>query len=69
MGESKKFMFLFFPLGMPTIKEALEDALTKADGDLMIDASLYVSSWWFLIGQTGYELRGTVVNTQEGVRR
>ena len=48
------------------MKEALDDALTKADGDLMIDASLYSTSWWFLVGQVGLELRGTVVNTKEG---
>ena len=35
----------------------------------MIDASLYTSNWWFLIGQTGFELRGTVVNTQEGAKK
>ena len=69
VGESKKFVFLFVPFGTPTIKEALDDALTKADGDLMIDASLYTSNWWFLIGQTGFELRGTVVNTQEGAKK
>lgn len=68
VGKSKKFMFLFIPFGTPTIKEALDDALTKGDGDLMIDASLYTSNWWFLIGQTGYELRGTVVNTKEGAK-
>lgn len=69
VGESKKFVFLFIPFGTPTLKEALDDALNKADGDLMIDASLYTTSWWFLIGQTGLELRGTVVNTQEGVTK
>lgn len=66
VGESKKFIFLFIPFGTPTMKEALDDALTKADGDLMIDASLYSTSWWFLVGQVGLELRGTVVNTKEG---
>ena len=69
VGESKKFMFLFIPFGAPTIKEALEDALTKGDGDLMVDASLYSTGWWFLIGEFGFELRGSVVNTQEGGRK
>ena len=47
------------------MKEALEDALNKGNGDMMINASLYATSWWFIVGQIGYELRGTVVNTQQ----
>lgn len=69
VGKSSKFVFLFIPFGIPTLKEALDDALTKADGDLMVDASLYATFWWFLIGQTGLEIRGSVVNTQEGNRK
>ena len=69
VGESKRVIFLFFPLGLPSIKEALDDALSKADGDLMIDAGLYTRSWWFIFGETGYELRGTVVNTREGSKQ
>lgn len=65
VGESKKFVFLFIPFGGPTMKEALEDALNKGNGDMMINASLYATSWWFIVGQIGYELRGTVVNTQQ----
>ncbi|MDD4556214.1 MAG: hypothetical protein PHE89_02645 [Alphaproteobacteria bacterium] len=64
IGEDKKFILIFFPLGQPKIKEALNDALEKGNGDLMIDASLYVTSWWFIVGQTGIEIKGTVVNTK-----
>jgi len=64
IGKSVKFNLFGIPFGMPTIKEALDDALTKADGDLMLDASLYSTGWWFLVGQTGLEIRGTVVNTK-----
>jgi hypothetical protein len=35
----------------------------------MIDASLYSTGWWFLVGQVGLEIRGSVVNTQEGNRK
>ena len=66
VGSSTRPVLLFFTLGTPTIKEALEDALNKANGDLMLDASLYTTNWWFIFGSTGYELRGTVVNTQKG---
>jgi hypothetical protein len=63
-GKDSKWMFLFFPLGIPKVKEALNDALLKGDGDLLIDASVYYNSWWFLIGQSEIELKGTVVNTK-----
>ena len=43
VGESKKFVFLFVPFGTPTIKEALDDALTKADGDLYFICFYYLS--------------------------
>ena len=64
VGRDEKFVFLIIPLGHPTIKEAVNDALKKGDGDLMIDTSVYVTNWWFLIGQTGIEVKGTVVNTK-----
>ena len=64
-GEDTKFIFLFFPLGTPQLKEALNDAFRKADGDLMIDASVYHNSWWFLIGQQSIAIQGTVVKTRE----
>lgn len=63
-GEDTKFMFLFIPFGQPTLKEALNDALEKGQGDLMVDASVYVTSWWFLIGETGIKIKGDVVNTK-----
>ena len=66
IGKDKKFVFLFIPFGQPTIKGALNDALQKGNGDLMVDASVYVTNWWFLIGQTGIEIKGDVVKTREG---
>jgi len=66
IGEDKKFMFLFIPFGQPTIKGALNDALEKGNGDLMVDASLYQTGWWFLIGEIGLQLKGDVIKTREG---
>ena len=66
IGKDKKFVFLFIPFGQPTIKGALNDALQKGNGDLMVDASVYVTNWGFLIGQTGIEIKGDVVKTREG---
>lgn len=66
IGEDKKFWFLFIPFGIPRIEPAVNDALAKGNGDLMIDASLDSVGWWFLIGEIGYEIKGTVVNTRAG---
>ena len=63
-GKSTKFVFLFIPFGIPTMKEALENALVKGDGDMMIDASLYYNYWWFIVGMNELEFRGTVVKTR-----
>lgn len=64
-GTDEKFIFLFIPFGQPQLKEALNDALRKGHGDLMIDASVYRRNWWFLVGQDAIEIRGTVVKTRE----
>jgi len=63
-GEDKKFVFLFFPVGQPTIKGALTDALEKGDGDLMVDASVSITGWWFLIGELGLKIKGDAVKTR-----
>lgn len=63
-GEDTKFNFLFIPFGRPQVKEALNEALRKGEGDLMIDASLYYKYWWFIVGQESLILKGTVVNTK-----
>jgi len=63
-GEDSKFVFLFIPFGAPTLKEALNDALEKGDGDLMVDASVYNTGWWFGIGEVGIKIKGNVVNTK-----
>ncbi|PZP39466.1 MAG: hypothetical protein DI585_04060 [Pseudomonas fluorescens] len=63
-GSSTKFIFLIIPFGYPTIKEALNNALEKGQGDLMVDASIYREGWWFLVGQDTIKIKGTVVNTK-----
>lgn len=64
-GKDSTFVFLFVPFGYPHIKTALNDALQKGDGDMIVDASLYAKSWWFIIGQKSIEIQGTVVKTRE----
>lgn len=64
IGKSSKVIFLFVPLGIPTLHEAVDDALQKGNGDLMTDVSVYQKGWWFLIGKMGLEVKGTVVNSK-----
>src|ERR1035438_4838519 len=41
-GKSSQLTFLFIPFeGRPNIKDAVDDALAKADGDLMLDPVFY----------------------------
>ena len=63
-GKDRKFVFLFIPFGVPTLKEALNDALEKGEGDLMVDASVYKTGWWFGFGEIGIKIKGNVVNTK-----
>lgn len=66
VGQDKKFVLFVIPLGSPQLKEAVNDAMRKANGDLMINVSVYQKSWWFIVGQTWIEVDGTVVNTKGG---
>lgn len=67
VGKSKRFTFLFIPLGTPTIGEAVDDAIDQASGDVIIDASLYKTNFTlFPATYHGYEVKGTVFNTKAG---
>jgi len=63
-GEDSKFIFLFIPFGIPTMEEAVDNALVKAGGDVMVDGVFYRKGWWFLVGQTAIEVKGNVVKTR-----
>ena len=64
-GKDKKLFAFIFPTGITRLGRAVDDALKKGNGDLMLDATFYYRYWWFLVGLYGYEVEGTVVNTKE----
>lgn len=68
IGEDSKWVVLFIPLGLPKLREAVNDTLQKGQGDVIIDASVYANDWWFFIGKISLEVRGTVVDTKGGKR-
>ncbi len=64
-GKDMKWIILWFPTGVPDIKEATDRAIEKGGGDLLVDGVIYYKGWHaFVVGQTGYVVEGTVVNTK-----
>lgn len=62
-GDDCRAIVLFFPLGAPSMKEAVDDALEKSESNLLIDQVTYVKSWYipFIFGQSCYLAEGTAV--------
>lgn len=63
-GKDVKFVVLFIPIGFPHLENAIDDALDKGNGDVMIDCVVKTTYWWFLIGQSGIEVKGNVIKTR-----
>lgn len=67
VGRDSSFVFLFIPLGLPNLEEAISDALAKGEGDLMIDTVIYRDAWSLLLfGHRTLRVQGTVINTRAG---
>ena len=65
-GKDSKWLILFMPLGLPHLEDAIDEALDKGDGDIMLDAVVHYRSWWFILGQIELNVKGTVVKTRGG---
>lgn len=67
-GQSTQFKILLglIPLsGPPNIKDALDDAFDKGDGDLMIDTVFYEGGWSaLLVSENIISVKGEVVKTR-----
>ncbi len=72
-GESSRLtQFIIFPTAMyPSIEEAVNEALDKGEGDLLINARVEQEIVWipYLISVETITVKGTVVNTRAGKRR
>lgn len=68
VGEDKAFVFLFIPFGLPDVETAVNDALKKGEGNLIINGTIYSTFWWFFVGQVGVKVTGDVVNTNGSVQ-
>ncbi|MFH1549301.1 MAG: hypothetical protein ABIH04_01945 [Planctomycetota bacterium] len=65
-GTSYKQVFFIVPTGTADIEEAIDNALDKASGDLMVDAVVYWKYWYIplIYGQFGFKVTGHVVKTK-----
>jgi len=55
--------FLYVTFGWPSWKTAIDEALEKGKGDVMVDAVLTVKRWNFIAGQDCLIVTGTVSQT------
>ena len=64
-GSDCKFAILgIIPLGLPTLQGAVDDALQKGGGNVMIDQVTYISNYWFvLFSRSCIRAEGTVLDT------
>jgi hypothetical protein len=54
------------PLGIPNLEEAVDDALEKGKGNVMVDQVSYSKGAYFIIAsQSCIEVEGTVLNVAE----
>ncbi|OGR83364.1 MAG: hypothetical protein A2902_01110 [Elusimicrobia bacterium RIFCSPLOWO2_01_FULL_64_13] len=64
-GKDMKWTILGIPTGRPDMKEALDRAIERGSGDMLVDGVVYSKGWSVLfIGQMGYVVEGTIVNTR-----
>jgi hypothetical protein len=60
-GEDGVYWILYFPLGSPNLKEAVDRAIEKIPGCIaLVDGVVYHESWWaILTGYSSYVIEGT----------
>ena len=61
-GQDCVPIILIFPLGVPNLQEATDEALEKGKGNVMVDQVTTVTAFWFIFGVSCIELEGTVLN-------
>lgn len=64
-GEDMKSIIIAFPTGQPSIKAAVDDALDKGHGDVLLDAVISNRFWYipYVFGRVGFVVEGTALKT------
>ena len=62
-GKDLAHIIIFIPTQFnPTIEDAVDQAIEKVPGGVaLVDAVVRYREWWFLYGQVGYSIEGTVL--------
>ena len=69
-GEDKGFYFLGIPFARAQLEDAVDDALKKADGDLLTDVVVHTSYIWVILGVIEtLEVEGDAVRTRSSTQR
>ena len=66
-GEDKSRIIVFIPTkANPSLEGAIDDALEKGDGDVLVDATVHSYSWYipYIYGEAGWTVEGQVVKTR-----
>ena len=68
-GEDLATIILFFPTGQANIKTAVDRAIEKGGGDLLVDGVISQECWYIplLFGQCGYVVEGTPVKLKGAI--
>lgn len=69
VGKDSKWFFLVVPVtaANPTIYKAVDNALSKGNGNLMINTVIYgETSFFFPFIKISYTAKGTIINTNGG---
>ena len=61
-GEDCRLFLLGIPFGLPNLKEAVDEALEKGKGNVMVDEVTEVKNTWIVLGNIiCYHVEGTVL--------
>ena len=66
-GEDKARIIVFFPTkANPSLEGAIDDALEKGGGDVLVDAVVHSYNWYipYIYGESGWRVEGQVVKTR-----
>jgi hypothetical protein len=63
VGEDEQYIICIIPTGIPNVEEAIDKALEKGKGQMLVDAALYYEWFYFpyIYGYGKYEIKGTPV--------
>lgn len=66
-GSDETGIFLIFPMGSPTLQNAVNNALKNGNGNVLTQASVISKTRWYVLwGYKSIEVTGNVVKLSQG---